>query len=81
MNKALHVFVYLFVVLAGAALFFELQLTFKRRELTDRNRIQEDFLVQIAGTIEQAEPNKEVAAEIKKDVSPVEAQSSTLPKP
>lgn len=79
MNKALHVFVYLFVVLAGAALFFELQLTFKRRELTDRNRIQEDFLVQIAGTIEQAEPNKEVAAEIKKDVSPVEAQIFDTP--
>ena len=79
MNKALHVFVYLFVVLAGAALFFELQLTFKRRELTDRNRIQEDFLVQIASTIEQAEPNKEVAAEIKKDVSPVEAQIIDTP--
>ncbi len=79
MNKALHVFVYLFGVLAGAALFFELQLTFKRRELTDRNRIQEDFLVQIAGTIEQAEPNKEVAAEIKKDVSPVEAQIVDTP--
>ena len=35
--------------------------------------------MQIAGTIEQAEPNKEVAAEIKKDVSPVEAQIVDTP--
>lgn len=79
MNKALHVFVYLFVILAGTALFFELQLNFKRRQLTDRNRLQEDFLVQIASTVEQAEPNKEVAAEIKKDVSPVEAKIVDTP--
>ena len=74
MNKALHVFVYLFVILAGVSLWFAIQLNDKKALLTDRNRLQENFIVQIAGTIEQAEPNKEVATEIKKDVSPVEAK-------
>ena len=45
MNKALHVFVYLFLALAGTALFFEIQLNEKRAELTDRNRMQEDYFV------------------------------------
>ena len=74
MNKALHVFVYLFVILAGACLWFEFQLYQKRELLTERNHIQEDFLIKIAGTIEKEEPNKDAIAEIKKDVSPVEAK-------
>ena len=74
MNKALHVFVYLFLLLACAALFFELQLNDKRTLLTHRNRLQEDYFVKIAKTVEREEPNKEVKAEIKKDVSPVEAK-------
>ena len=74
MNKALHVFVYLFVILAGVSLWFAIQLNAKKALLTDRNRLQENFIVQIAATIEQAEPNKEVTAEIKKDVSPIEAK-------
>ena len=74
MNKALHVFVYLFLILACVALFFELQLNDKRTLLTDRNRLQEDYIVKIAKTIEREDPDKEARAEIKKDVSPVEAK-------
>ena len=72
MNKALHVFVYLFLALAGTALFFEIQLNEKRAELTDRNRMQEDYFVKIARTIEKAEPDKSTTFEIQKDSSPVE---------
>ena len=74
MNKVLHVLVYVFLALASAALFFELQLNKKRDELTDRNRMQEDYLVKLARTIEKAEPDKNATFEIRKDASPVEAK-------
>ena len=74
MNKVLHVLVYVFLVLAGAGLYFELQLDAKRTELTDRNRLQEDFLIKLAKTIEEESPDKSAAFEIKKDASPVEAK-------
>ena len=74
MNKALHVLVYVFLALAAAALYFELQLNARRSELTDRNRLQEDCFVRLARTIEKADPDKSAAFEIKKDVSPVEAK-------
>ena len=74
MNKVLHVLVYVFLLLAGAALFFELQLNEKRTELTKRNRMQEDFLVQIAKTVERVDPAKDANFEVKKDSSPVEAR-------
>ena len=74
MNKVLHVLVYVFLLLAGAALFFELQLNEKRTELTKRNRMQEDFLVQIAKTVERVDPAKDANFEVKKDASPVEAR-------
>ena len=74
MNKVLHVLVYVFLLLAGAALFFELQLNDKRTELTKRNRMQEDCFVKLAKTIEKAEPAKDASFEIKKDNSPVEAR-------
>ena len=79
MNKVLHVFVYVFLALAGAALWFELQLNAKRSELTDRNRMQEDYLVKIARTVEKAEPDKSATFEIKKDASPVEAKLVDAP--
>ena len=79
MNKVLHVLVYLFLGLAGAALWFELQLNEKRAELTDRNRMQEDYLVKIAKTIEKADPDKSATFEIKKDASPVEAKLVDAP--
>lgn len=74
MNKVLHVLVYVFLALAAAALYFELQLNSKRALLTDRNRLQEDYLVKIARTIEKSDPTKDLSLEIKKDTSPVEAR-------
>jgi len=74
MNKVLHVLVYVFLVLAAAALYFELELNAKRSELTDRNRLQEECFVKLARTIEKADPDKSAAFEIKKDASPVEAK-------
>ena len=74
MNKVLHLLVYVFLGLAGAGLFFELQLNAKRALLTDRNRLQEDYLVKIARTIERDEPTKDTSVEVKKDMSPVEAK-------
>jgi DNA repair exonuclease SbcCD ATPase subunit len=74
MNKALHVLVYVFLALAAAALYFELQLNAKRSLLTDRNRLQEDYFIKIAKTVEKADPAKDSSLEIKKDVSPVEAR-------
>ena len=74
MNKFLHVLVYVFLVLAAAGLFFELELNKKRTELTDRNRMQEEYFIKVAKTIEKVEPAKDAAFEIKKDASPVEAR-------
>lgn len=77
MNKVLlHVLVYVFLALAGIGLFFELQLDAKRTELTDRNRLQEEFLIKLASTIELEEKGSDLATapEVKKDVSPVEAK-------
>lgn len=79
MNKFLHVLVYMFLALAGAALFFEIQLNKKRELLTDRNALQEDYLVKIAMTVENTEPKKDGEMEIKKDVSPVEAKEVDVP--
>ena len=45
MNKALHVFVYLFLIGVGAALWYEYQLNDKRSELRDRNKLLEDYLI------------------------------------
>ena len=75
MNKALHVLVYVFLALAAAALWFELELNAKRTVLTDRNRQQEDYFVKIARVVEKSEPDKTVVAEpINMDASPVEAR-------
>lgn len=75
MNKALHGLVYVFLALAAAALWFELQLNAKRSVLTDRNRQQEEYFVKMARMIEKSEPDKTVTAEpINMDASPVEAR-------
>ena len=79
MNKALHALVYVFLILAGTGLFFECQLNAKRAELRDRNRMQENYLVKIAKTIEQAEADKTASFEVSKDVSPVEAKIYDVP--
>ena len=79
MSKLLHVLVYVFLALAGAALYFELDLNKKRTELTDRNRMQEDFFIRIAKTVEKVDPAKDTTFEIKKDNSPVEARLVASP--
>ena len=79
MNKALHVFVYIFLALACAGLWFEMQLNAKRKLLTDRNRLQEDYIVNIARTVEKDDAPKDVEVKIEKDVSPVEAKLVDIP--
>ena len=79
MNKALHVLVYLFVILSAAALWFEIELNKKRSLLTDRNRLQEEYVIKIASTVEKVEPNKDATTETKKDVSPIEAKIVDIP--
>ena len=79
MNKALHVLVYLFLILSAAALWFEIELNKKRSLLTDRNRLQEEYVIKIASTVEKVEPNKDATTETKKDVSPIEAKIVDIP--
>lgn len=75
MNKALHAFVYLFVVLTGAAIFFEYGLHEKRTELKDRNRLQEDFIMDVARITETGDDdNMDVKRSKEVDISPVEAK-------
>ncbi len=79
MNKALHALVYLFLILSAAALWFEIELNKKRELLRDRNRLQEEYVIKIASTVEKVEPNKDATAEVKKDVSPIEAKIVDIP--
>lgn len=61
MNKALHVFVYLFLIGVGAALWYEYQLNDKRSELRDRNKLLEDYLIRIAGKVEDGSDYAQMA--------------------
>ena len=79
MNKFLHVLVYVFLLTAAAGLYFELELNKKRAELTDRNKMQENYIVRIAKTVEKVEPAKDAVFEIKRDASPVEARLVDVP--
>lgn len=75
MNKALHALVYVTLVVAAAALFFEIQLDGKRELLKDRNRQLEDYIVKISNTIEKSDAAKPASLpEARKDVSAVEAK-------
>jgi len=75
MNKAVHVLVYLVLVLAVVALVLELQLFNKRMLLGERNKMFEDYVVKISRTIETDDAAKAAAPlQAKKDVSPVEAK-------
>ena len=80
MNKVLHALVYVILVVACAALFFELKLYDKRAMLVERNRLLEDYVVKIAATVEKADAAKSsVLAEARKDVSPMEARVVETP--
>ena len=72
MNKALHALVYVTLVVAAAALFFEFKLYDKKDLLKDRNRQLEDYLVRISNTIEKSDAAKPTSApEARKDISAV----------
>ena len=80
MNKVLHIVVYLILIVAAAALWFEMGLFDKRALLGDRNRMLEDYIVKIANTIEKADaPRSMVSPEAKKDISPIEARQIDTP--
>lgn len=80
MNRALHVFVYLFLVATGVALWFEIQLNEKRTEMKDRNRMQEDFIMDVARMTEAGDDDDMSAKkELPLDVSPVEAKIVDTP--
>ncbi|MGN0851746.1 MAG: hypothetical protein ACI4Q3_00025 [Kiritimatiellia bacterium] len=80
MNKAVHALVYVILVVAAGALFFEVKLYGKKELLKDRNRQLEDYLVQISRTVEKADaPKSTNVPEAKKDVSPVEAKLVETP--
>ena len=80
MNKALHALVYVILVIAAAALYFEYNLYGKKELLKDRNRQLEDYLVKISNTIEKSDaPKSTTTPEARKDVSPVEAKLVDTP--
>ncbi len=80
MNKALHALVYVTLLVAAAALFFELKLADKKELLRDRNRQLEDYLVKISNTIEKSDAAKPSSVpEARKDVSAVEAKLVDTP--
>lgn len=80
MNKALHALVYVILIVAAVALYFEYNLYGKKELLKERNRQLEDYLVNISKTIEKADAAKpSTAPEASKDVSPVEAKQVDQP--
>ena len=80
MNKALHAIVYLILVLACAALYFEMNIFDKRALQNDSITQLADYIVKISHTIEKADAAKTATApEARKDVSPVEAKAVETP--
>ncbi len=76
MNKAVHALVYVILLVAGAALYFEWNLYNKKELLTDRNNQLIDALVEVSGSIEAEDPPKSATQpEANKDVSPIDAKS------
>jgi len=80
MNKALHAIVYLILALAGAALYFEMNIFEKRNLQNDSITQLADYIVKISHTIEKADATKSsTAPEARKDISPVEAKAVESP--
>ena len=76
MNKAVHALVYVILLVAGAALYFEWNLYNKKELLTERNNQLIGSLVDVSGTIEAANPAKAASQpEALKDESPIDAKS------
>ena len=79
MNKALHALVYIILILAVAALVFELNLYKKRQLLGERNRAFEDFVVSLAKTVETTDATKSVPPTVNLDIQEVEAKTVESP--
>ena len=80
MNKALHALVYVILAVAGVALFFEIKLFDKKELLTERNDQLIQALIDVAGTVEEANAPKPTSQpEARKDVSPIEAKTIETP--
>lgn len=76
MNKAVHALVYVILLVAGAALYFEWNLYNKKELLTERNNQLIGSLVDVSGTIEATNPAKAASQpEALKDESPIDAKS------
>ena len=80
MNKALHAIVYLILALAGAALYFEMNIFEKRNLQNDSITQLADYIVKISHTIEKADAAKSsTVPEARRDISPVEAKAVESP--
>ena len=70
MNKALHAIVYVILVLAGAALYFEMNIFEKRSLQNDSITQLADYIVKISHTIEKADAAKpSTVPEARRDIS------------
>ena len=79
MNKVLHALVFIILVLAGMAGYYEFNLFQKRSLLSDRNTQLEEAIVSLAKTFEAADAQSKSAPEVLKDVSPCEAKEVDSP--
>ena len=80
MNKALHAIVYVILVLACAALYFEMNIFDKRNLQNDSITQLADYIVKISHTIEKADaPKTGTVPEARKDISSVEAKAVDTP--
>lgn len=78
MNKAVHALIYVILVVAGVALYFEINLFDKKELLKDSNSQLRDCIVKLSSYIEAEDAKDDDAGdpppEAKRDDSPIEAQ-------
>ncbi len=74
MNKAVHALVYVILVVAGVALYFEMKLFEKKELLTDSNEQLRKCIVDLSSYIEAENAPQGAVLEAKQDVSPREAR-------
>ena len=74
MNKAVHVLVYVILVVAGVALYFEINLFEKKELLKDSNEQLRNCIVKLSSFIEAEDAPPATGLDAKKDVSAREAR-------
>lgn len=79
MNKALHALVYVILLVAAAALFFQLKLNGKWEMLKERDKLYADYFIKLAGTIEKADAAKGASVSVKIDDDRIEAKDNDDP--